>query len=444
MRLGCRLPAKLAVVFLAVATGGTASVVDASNLVLPAQVMPYDQALVEEKSYPVFDAKGKSLGLARWRVIQGTGNCCENFLSATANGDLLDLGGTYLRFSEDKGQTWFQVRTIEPLVNGEGAVSVAPNGDIIGMTWDPYSGDHIVTFKYDVEEEAWLYSETKLHTPFFDRPWLAVVRGPFDFAGIKAPYISILMSNFSFYREIFYVSIDGLNYFVPSVKDLDQLRSSPVKRWLDLPRDEWADLGQPLTESGITPLPKGGALAAEIGPLGSGSSFAILESPDATWASFETPKGPLDEGRLLADSRGRLHHVVAERGEKSFVYSLSSNGGRSFDKARVRLPKDHEIEDFDYRAHGRLGMTVIAIHAHNSDKDVDQDLLYRFSTGTGRPKLKRVYFVGDGDENVGSSFGANIRFDFATTTIMPDGTIATSFVDKSHNDPAIALLLDSR
>lgn len=442
MRLGSRLPAKLAVLFLALATAGMASVVDASDVVLPARVMPYDQAVVDVKSYPVFDARGKRLGSARWRVIQNTGNCCENYLSATQHGDLLDFGGTYLRFSEDKGRTWFQVRPIEPLVNGEGAVSVAPNGDIIGMTWDPYSGDHIVTFKYDVEQEAWLYSETKLHTPFFDRPWLAVVRGPFDFRGVEAPYISILMSNFSFYREIFYVSIDGLNYFIPSVSDLDRLRSAPVSRWLDLPRDDWADLGQPLTESGITPLPKGGALAAEIGPLGSGSSFAILESPEPTWASYETPKGQLDEGRVLADAKGRLHHVVAERGEKSFVYSLSSNGGRRFEKVRVRLPKRHEIEDFDYTAHGGRGITAIAIHSRNTDKDVDQDLLYRFSTRGERPNLVRLYFVGDGDENVGSGFGASIRFDFATTTIMPDGTIATSFVDKSHGDPAIALLLD--
>lgn len=198
MRRGGRLPAKLAVVCLAVATAATASVVDASSSVLPARVMPYDQAFVDVKSYPVFDAGGDPLGSARWRVIQNTGNCCENYLATTRDGDLLDFGGTYLRFSEDKGQTWLQVRPLEPLVNGEGAVSVAPTGDIIGMTWDPYSGDHIVTFKYDVEEEAWLYSETKLHTPFFDRPWLAVVRGPFDFGGVEAPYVSILMSNFSF------------------------------------------------------------------------------------------------------------------------------------------------------------------------------------------------------------------------------------------------------
>ncbi|MGH2747284.1 MAG: hypothetical protein ACRDKB_05115, partial [Actinomycetota bacterium] len=80
MRLDSRLPARLAVLFLAAATAGMASVVDASNVVLPARVVPYDQAVVDVKSYPVFDARGKRLGSARWRVIQNTGNCCENYL----------------------------------------------------------------------------------------------------------------------------------------------------------------------------------------------------------------------------------------------------------------------------------------------------------------------------------------------------------------------------
>src|SRR5207302_11408781 len=44
------------------------------------------------------DSSDDHSGITRWRVVQGTGNCCENYLTITRDGRLLDFGGTYINF----------------------------------------------------------------------------------------------------------------------------------------------------------------------------------------------------------------------------------------------------------------------------------------------------------------------------------------------------------
>src|SRR5256885_12217104 len=61
------------------------------------------------------------------------------------------------------------VRPLTPLVNGEGTIVVAPNGDVVAIGWDPYSGDHLQSFKYEAFSGKWFYAEQPLHQPFYDR-----------------------------------------------------------------------------------------------------------------------------------------------------------------------------------------------------------------------------------------------------------------------------------
>lgn len=406
---------------------------------IPARVGDFGGANIEERSYPVLDAAGNADGSATWRVVGGTGNCCENYLAASRDGRLYDFGGTYLRFTKDEGRKWTEVRPLEPLLSGEGALSVAPNGDVIGMTWDPYSGDHILTFKYEVETESWIYSETKLHAPFFDRPWLAVATGPFEIDGQSFPYVSILMSNFAPHRDIWYVSVDGLNYVVPSARTVDAITEAADAGKLKLSPDPAADWNQPQTQSGVTPISGGGALASDMGAFDAGVPRYILKAPKLRWA--RVGKLSIPKGRLQIDSRGWLHHVHAPEGEGSFVYSISTDGGETWKRSPVKLPAGHATEDFDFRANGKLGITALAIHARNKPEKTDQDLLYKFSSTRPKPKLERVYLVGDGDQDIGRGISSSIRFDFPTVAILPNGTIALSFADKAHSSPAIALLL---
>ena len=70
-------------------------------------------------------------------------------------------------------------------MNGEGTIDVAPNGDIVGIGWGPYSGDHLQAFKYEAFSGRWFYAEQPLHTPFYDREWVTVVLGPFSIDGAR-------------------------------------------------------------------------------------------------------------------------------------------------------------------------------------------------------------------------------------------------------------------
>ena len=115
-------------------------------------------------------------GNASWSVYgnEEGGNCCEHYLAATKEGWILNFGGEYPTWSEDRGHTWqewqptlitqFGCRTPKYTIPGqeglgEGSIVQATNGDLISMGWFPYpsasGGDQFYAFLYDAEEESW-------------------------------------------------------------------------------------------------------------------------------------------------------------------------------------------------------------------------------------------------------------------------------------------------
>jgi hypothetical protein len=121
------------------------------------------------------------------------------------------------------------------------------------------------------------------------------------------------------------------------------------------------------------------------------------------------------------------------------VYNLSKDGGQTWTTTTTALPAGHNTENWDFHANGALGISTVAIHAHNDNTGKDQDLVLKYSDACGQPELSRTYFVGLGDLNGSSGLGASIRFDFATSVILPDGKIATSILDSAHTAPALAV-----
>lgn len=432
--LGARRPGSWAfVALLTVAWAGSAPSANAGALAgLEARVVSVEK-LVSVEQYPVFDAAGNRLADASWRVISAaSGNPFENYLAAAPNGRLLNWGGTYLHFSDDLGETWQYVRPIEPLLSGEGAVVVAPNGDIVGVTWDPYSGDHLLAFKHDAA--GWRYAEVVLHTPFYDRPWIAVVPGPFTFAGQSYPYVSVLRGGWPS-KEIWYVSLDGLNYVLPSSKLMGSLVSEAELGWLSLPQAASADWIQPHTEANLTPLNGGGGLAGQLDGFIDCPWKTLRE--DLRWRCFSLPGGQLGHGRLLTDAKGYLHLVDVTGNQ--IAYDFSADGGMTWTRTTTILPVGHEVEDWDFKTNGALATTAVAIHAHKGG--ADQDLLYRYSVSSGGPSLDRRYHLGLGDYDfAGGLNAANAdRFDFASVAILPAGKIAISYGDSEHIEAALAI-----
>ena len=426
---------------LAVQTG-TEAVANAGGPGLAATVQTASFAK-QTISYPVFSPAGEQIGTTAWRVVRGTGNCCENHLGATSTGRLLDFGGAYLNFSDDQGVTWKRVRPAEPLLGPEGTVVGAPGGDIVGVTWDPYTGDRVLAFKMYGATGTWEYMYTALHTPFYDREWIAVIPGPHTIAGQTVPYITVIRGGFPS-KAVWYYSLDGLHYAIASNKLITSLAGGNTNAWLPASPDPEADWIQPISESTISPLIGGGALARSADALdnveGIGAEWYHLAKSSMLWSRFKLGDGSeLPSGRLAMDSRGWSHLVSVVEGE--VTYRLSQDGGRTWSTVTAALPPNHRVEEWDVRANGALGVTSVAIHAHNDATDKDQDMVLRFATVCGAPELVRTHFVGKGDTNAGRGVGASIRFDFATTAILPDGKITTSLLDSGHLSPALAVEL---
>jgi hypothetical protein len=392
----------------------------------------------ERRLYPMFDASGQPLGGTAWRVVRDVGNCCENYTAVTASGRILNFGGSYLRFSDTRGLSWSEVRAIEPVAGAEGAVTVAPNGDIVGMTWDPYTGDRVLSFKLEAASQKWTYSEVPLHMPFFDRPWIAAIRGPFDVLGTTYPY-AVFLRGGGVTKELMHVSFNGLDYIGVSSRFLESLGNQATSRFLDPVPDPAADWNQPLDAAAIAPIAGGGALAST---RDLSSCPWSITSPKG-WSCFSLPDGSTPHGSVVSDSRGWLHDVGFADNGATVVYRLSTDGGRSWRESRVPLPAGYVVEKADHKANGGLGVSVVAVHAHHRDPagDTDRDMVYKFAYDDAGVALQKLYYVGKGDQDFGQDVSASLRFDLESVGLLPDGKIVASFVDSEHLTPATAIEL---
>src|SRR3954452_10863353 len=154
---------------------------------------------VRTSSYAVYDAKGHKSGTARWRISPADGNCCETYVSSTRSGRVVESGGTYPWYTDDRGKHWYQVKFDIPdqndngqaIAGGEGATVVGPHGDIYGVTWDAYSGDHFQAYRYVAQTNTWAVSEVVMKSPAYDRPWLTYAKGSFVLDGKKTTQVLV-------------------------------------------------------------------------------------------------------------------------------------------------------------------------------------------------------------------------------------------------------------
>lgn len=409
---------------------------------LPAQVVKINP-VVSTATYPTLDYGSPSKsnddkqGTTTWRIVKGTGNCCENYLSVTRGGRLLDFGGSYLNYSDDRGLTWSSVRPIEPLVNGEGAVAVAPDGDIVGVEWDPYSGDHLLTFKYEASTGEWRYLEMPLHQPFYDREWISVLPGPFTVSGQTVPYLTFIKGGVP--KEFWYYSLDGLTYALVTSKFVEQLNTSSRRTLAATAPSAIYDHIQPNTNGGM--FQSGATRLLASGDLD--DNWSVFDGVEQTWTGVIHADGTDPSGRYTVDSAGRLHNLVPQG--SAFLWRWSSDGGKTWRSLTAKLPVNCQIEQIDFRANKYAGVAAVIIRAQDSGAQVDRDLLYKIGIKDAQPKLLRQYQIGLGDLNSTAGITNDIRMDFQTLAIYDDGKVAVSFLDTTTEEqPAVAIELDTK
>jgi hypothetical protein len=399
---------------------------------IPAKVAVFNPP-VSSATYPGVDygkstsAKDDRYSKTSWRVVERTGNCCETYLTTTPGGRLLDFGGSYINYSDDRGLTWRQVQPLVPLVNGEGAIVAAPGGDVLGVEWDPYSGDHLQFYKFEADTGQWLYTEMPVHSPFYDREWISVLPGPVTINGLTYEYVSFVKGGVP-WKEPWFYSTDGLHYAAVTSKGLESiLGATPTQAPLAISPGALNDWVQPNTGSGMTPLGKTNALAgADLV-----AEWALLNGKTFTWSPFTFPGGAAPNGLFQVDSAGRLHNVIPSSNGKSFDYRISSDGGQTWKSITVSLPKNHAIEEIDFRVNRAVGVAAVAMRAQDQGTGNDQDLVFKLDVTKDTAFLKRMYEVGLGDVGATAGVGNDIRFDFESVTIFPDGRVGVSFLDST-------------
>lgn len=384
-----------------------------------------------------------SLGPVAWRVVSRTGNEAENYLAATPAGRLLNLGGNVIRYTDDAGATWWDV---VPKVGfkfpGEGAVAYAPGGDVLGATWGPFDGDRVTSFRFTAATGTWESMEVLLHTPFFDRPWMAVLKGPFTIGGAAVPYLTVLKGGFPS-KAVMYYSLDGLHYTLADSVAVRSLPSaiSPTLTAVPTVADPDLDWLQPLVEARAAPLGPGMGLVQPHGLALADCVWAVLD-PNLTWSCPQLPGGLGGfEGRILVDSEGRLHQVrsLSCDGVACLQYRWSDDGGTTWTSISEPLP-GHQIVNVDFKTNAQMATTVVALHLRTPVAGKDRFAVFKY-TGP-EPALERVYEVGLGDLffHVGG-VTATPRFDFPSIAILNTGKIAVSFGDSKHREPAVAIEL---
>lgn len=392
------------------------------------------------ETYPVLGPDGAQIGSAEWRVVTGTGNCCENYLAVSADGRLVDFGGTLPVYTDDAGVTWNRVEA--PLFYGEGAIAAAPGGDLVGVSWDAYGGDKLFAFKYTSTTDSWEWVPIAVHAPFYDRPWISVIPGPF--IGTDAPYVSILRGAFPYKEPM--VSEDGLNYERFEVSYLSEVTNgySEMPSTTADPDNDWT---QPLAAAGVSAL--GGGRALFVPQNDSSSSCAPLAmEPDFTWRCVQ------GQGSWsVTDSAGRLHqtYVVDPTVGDRLNYVVTSASGAH--TVSLPLPRSGDFVRYvDLKANAALGTAVVAVHTTNTATEKDGDYLFKLDISGQVPVLTKIMQVGDADvqayywfdpacelELVGLYDCPDARFDFTSVVIMPNGKLAVGFIDSQHLQPALAI-----
>lgn len=131
-------------------------------------------------------------------------------------------------------------------------------------------------------------------------------------------------------------------------------------------------------------------------------------------------------------------HSVLPAGQ-AVTYQTSTNRGKTWRTLTLPLPEgvSSASAQTDMRVNADLGIAALALHLTTQAGDKD----YVFTIDISDPKKLRAirrYDVGLGDINASSGVGQEIRFDFETVALFPDGRFAVSFLD-STTGPVFSL-----
>ena len=398
-------------------------------------------------------------GNASWSVYgsEEGGNCCEHYLAATKEGWILNFGGEYPTWSEDRGHTWqewkptpitdFGCRTPKYTISGqeglgEGSIVQATNGDLISMGWFPYpsasGGDQFYAFLYDAEDKSWSWCFNRLTEPFYDRSWQVEVIGPIDSAIGSGDYASLVISNFwhQSSNRGGQISVDGLNYYYFEFPDKDEnLDVVQIDLEFDELGTEW-DFTKPHKEMRAFPVPSGGLYFPSFFNDG---GDAWLDTSLNWWRAETSGGNSLPSEYCALDSSTALHCVVAE--SNSVTHYISWDGGNNWTNQTYDISSvSSGIEEWEFHSNGVNDLFVLNVRYQSADGP-DVDVAWHVRGFSESLEPDHLTYLGQGDLDSASGAGEDIRFDFASMGILPDGGAFIAYHDSTDPDPLFGLEL---
>ena len=380
------------------------------------------------------------------------GNCCEHYLATTIEGDILNIGGEYPVWSEDRGHAWdTYIPEVLPEIGqcitavptnpgqeglGEGSIVQATNGDIISMSWFPYIGgdgkiDKFYAILYDDSEGEWKWCYNRMTEPFYDRSWQVEVVGPISSAFGSGEWASLVVSNFWHQTQNAggQISVDGLNYYNfqfagrnsnPGAEEVDL-------NFTNLPA--YYDVNKPHKKMRAFPVPSGGLYFPQY--FSDGTS-AFLDT-SLNWNKHDV-LFPSEYCQL--DSTGALHCVSLSG--TTFTHHLSYDAGSTWATQNYSDENWAQIEEWEFQANGALDLFVLNVR-YQSAGGPDVDVLYHVREYSESMAPDTLTYIGLGDLDSTSGAGNDIRFDFASLAILNDGGVVVAYHDSSDPDPLFAV-----
>ncbi len=415
-----------------------------------------DQASHEDlREFVTIDLRTNQSTNTSWAVFDKTkgGNCCEHYLATSIEGSILNIGGEYPVWSNDRGHEWdtfvpgvipaSTCRTPVPTNPGqeglgEGSIVQATNGDIISMSWFPYIGgdgkiDKFYAIIYDEEAMAWKWCYNRMTEPFYDRSWQVEVVGPISSSIGSGEYASLVVSNFWHQTQNAggQISVDGLNYY--NFQFAGRNGNPPLAEvnlnYTAANLEPYWDVNKPHKEMRSFAIPEGGLYFPQY--FSDGSS-AFLDT-SLNWNKHDV-MFPSEYCQI--DSAGAIHCVSLAG--TTFTHHLSWDGGLNWSTQNYSDEDWASIEEWEFQANGEHDLFILNVRFQDaSGPDVDTVFHVRGYSEDMSPDT--LTYIGQGDLDSTSGAGNDIRFDFASIAILRDGGAIIAFHDSTHEDPLFAV-----
>jgi hypothetical protein len=138
------------------------------------------------------------------------------------------------------------------------------------------------------------------------------------------------------------------------------------------------------------------------------------------------------------DSSAALH-CLAKVGT-SITHQISWDGGENFTQYNYSFPGAENIEEWEWHSQGANDLFVLAVR-YQSAEGPDIDVAYHAREYSADMTPDQITYIGLGDLDSTSGAGQDIRFDFASMGILPDGGAVIAYHDSSDVDPLFAVEL---